>query len=222
MWWENEFRRQQLEWHLLRNVFSLLPHKVWSLFVLLGEALLHRDLSCHSTVHMIGISAIHRSIRRAIRHQKYWHDASTRGRRQWHLFFSASREGLLHETPAKVLEQYIELFRSRRGEITIRWNNVCALVFESCETKLGQAVMHDQTHKRIGGLLWKTILFVHYRGSKLLRNAKKSLKGTYRTGEKRKKSCYVHVIRFFITYLVKNNPTDFHVPTPKNAGAKDW
>ena len=114
--------------------------EIWSLFVLLGKPLLQGvELSILKSTEQIFRPYIGYYLE-PFDTERIDMIVSTTGRRQWHLFCSASREGLLHETPAKVLRQCIELLGGLRGKITLQPNQFCTLVLESCETNLVKVV----------------------------------------------------------------------------------
>ena len=72
----------------------------------------------------------------------------------------------LNETPAKVLEQCIDLLGNPREYFALHGTHISTLVFSSCEMKLGSVVLHYIINKP-GDLFIIIFLFERHTGLKL-------------------------------------------------------
>ena len=89
----------------------------------------------------------------------------------------------------QTLERCIELFGKPRGKSTLPGNYFCTLVFSSCETKVGRAVLHCNTNKQWGCLFY--IIFALQSRPKLAKNPPKNVKSTRRSNKKQHPHLFV-------------------------------
>ena len=140
--------------------------------------------------------------------------ARTRARGPCHLFCSASRARVLYETPAKVLEQCIELFGNLSNNllstafIFARWffpvvkRNLTGLFFITIPTNV-LVVFFFFCSSVSWGQSWRKKTNVNCTSRPLKKTTQKTT-------------------RSFVGIVMKNNPAKFRIRTRKNQGAKVW